>query len=135
MRVPTAVTAIALATLVACGGTQQAAMESGEAPSPEKQDNFITQAEIEQAHASSVYDAITKLRGNFLSNRGKTTILGTASSMPVVYLDAVQYGTVDALKSMSTTNVATIRLYRAWEAAKFGPDKTGGVIEITSRKQ
>jgi outer membrane cobalamin receptor len=128
---------IALAAVLAgCASAPAADPDSQGAPAaPERKDNFITQAEIEQARASNVYDAIVKLRGNFLTNRGKTTINSSAVPLPVVYLDGVVYGTADVLQSMSTNSVSTIRLYRAWESAKFGPDKTGGVIEITSRRQ
>ncbi len=128
--------AVALgALLTACASASNADPEaSPSAEASERKDNFITQAEIEDSRTSNAYDAIVKLRGNFLTNRGKTTINSKAVPLPVVYLDGVVYGTADVLKNMSTSMVGTIRLYRAWESAKFGADKTGGVIEITSRR-
>ena len=100
---------------------------------PQGQENVITEEEIVESHALTAYDAIQKLRGNFLSNRGKTTILGTASPLPVVYLDGVQYGTYEQLRNIPASHVFSIRLYRAWESEKFGSDKTGGVIEIVTK--
>lgn len=96
---------------------------------------FITAQEIEQSQATSAYDAIVQLRGNFLSNRGKTTILGKETPLPNVYMDGLLRGGVESLKTISAKQIATIRLYRAWESGKFGSGNSGGVIEITSRTQ
>ncbi|CAN5544197.1 hypothetical protein BH09GEM1_BH09GEM1_44250 [soil metagenome] len=96
---------------------------------------FITAEEIAQSQASSAYDAIVKLRGNFLSNRGKTTILGKETPLPNVYMDGLPLGGVETLRNISAKQIATIRLYRAWESGKFGSGNSGGVIEITSRTQ
>ena len=49
----------------------------------------ITEAEIASSSSVNAYEAVQRLRGNFLSNRGKTTILGKSSPMPIVYLDGV----------------------------------------------
>lgn len=75
-----------------------------------------------------------KLRANFLSNRGRTTILGSTSSFPVVYLDGVEYGPMTSLRNIPATHVSSIRMYRAWEATtKFGMGKTAGVIEVITK--
>jgi outer membrane cobalamin receptor len=97
--------------------------------------NFITGQEIEQSQATSAYDAIVKLRGNFLSNRGKTTILGKETPLPNVYMDGLQVGGVETLRNISAKQLGSIRLYRAWESGKFGSGNSGGVIELTSRTQ
>lgn len=112
--------------LMACvhQGQSGAAASSGE---------VITEAEIAQSQAVTAYDAVQKLRANFFSNRGRTTILGDTSPLPVVYLDGVEYGPMTSLKNIPAAHVATIRMYRAWEAAKFGLGKTAGVIEVTTK--
>ena len=94
----------------------------------------ITADEIAEVHATSAYDAIVKLRGNFLSNRGKTTILGDASPLPVVYVDGTLYGGLGELRNLPAGQISTIRLYRAWESSKFGSNKTGGVIEVITKQ-
>ena len=113
--------------LVAC--VRQAPEQSAPASSGE----VITEAQIAQSQAVTAYDAVQKLRGNFLSNRGRTTILGDTSPLPVVYLDGVEYGPMASLKNIPATHVASIRIYRAWEASKFGMGKTGGVIEVITK--
>jgi outer membrane cobalamin receptor len=97
--------------------------------------NLITEAEIAESGAVTAYDAILKLHGNFLSNRGKTTILGASSALPVVYLDGVEYGRAEKLRDIPASQIFSIRLYRAWESAKFGSGKTGGVIDIVTKSQ
>ena len=95
----------------------------------------ITEAEIASSSATTAYEAVHRLRGNFLSNRGKTTILGKSSAMPIVYLDGVRFGEVNSLRNISATTVQAIRLYRAWEAQqKYGNDVMGGVIEVTTKQ-
>jgi outer membrane cobalamin receptor len=97
--------------------------------------NLITRREIESSGSVTAYDAVQKLRGTFLSDRGKTTILGASSSTPVVFLDGIRYGELQSLRNIAASHVATIRLYRAWEAQqKFGTGQMGGVIEVTTRK-
>jgi len=95
----------------------------------------ITEDEIASSSAVNAYEAVQRLRGNFLSNRGKTTILGKSSPMPVVYLDGVRYGEVQSLRNISATQVQAIHLYRAYDAQqKYGNDVMGGVIEVTTKQ-
>ena len=95
----------------------------------------ITEDEIASSSAVNAYEAVQRLRGNFLSNRGKTTILGKSSPMPVVYLDGVRYGEVQSLRNISATQVQSIHLYRAYDAQqKYGNDVMGGVIEVSTKQ-
>lgn len=120
---------------IASACSQGPPAETGANPSNVSSANFITAAEIDQTQAASAYDAIVKLRGNFLSNRGKTTILGKETPLPNVYMDGMPVGGVEQLKNISAKQIASIRLYRAWESGKFGSGNSGGVIEIVSRTQ
>ncbi|MBA3670880.1 MAG: TonB-dependent receptor plug domain-containing protein [Gemmatimonadaceae bacterium] len=106
------------------------------APAGGTSENIITQEELDASSAANAYEAIQKLRGNFLSDRGKTTLMGASSNKPTVYLDGVLYGEIQSLRNIPVRTVATIRLYRAWEAQqKYGTGKMGGVIEVTTRTQ
>lgn len=97
---------------------------------------LITADEIASSHASNAYEAVAKLRHNFLSNRGKTSILDTsAPSLPNVYLDGVPYGTMSSLYTIPAGDVLSIRLYRAWEATtRYGTGNPAGVIEVTTKR-
>ncbi|HEX2721290.1 MAG TPA: hypothetical protein VHM24_00115 [Gemmatimonadaceae bacterium] len=107
------------------------------ASSQSDQDNaLITEDEIVASHAATAYDAVKLLRGNFLTSRGKTTLLrdSTSSSLPTVYLDDQEFGPLLTLKSIPASHVVAIRLYRSWEATtKFGAGNMGGVISVVTR--
>jgi hypothetical protein len=95
---------------------------------------IITQDEIEASHGSSAYDVIRKLHGNFLSYRGRTSIRDNVTSMPMVFMDDQVYGPVSVLRNIPASQIAEIRLYRAWEAViKYGSGLPGGAIAIYSR--
>ena len=64
----------------------------------------ITEEEIAASSASNAYEAVQKLRGNFLSNRGKTTI----------------------------QSIRLYRAWDAQQ--RYGNDVMGGVIEVTTKK-
>ncbi|HEY3133637.1 MAG TPA: hypothetical protein VGJ47_03325 [Gemmatimonadaceae bacterium] len=103
-------------------------------PLAEPDRQIITQDEIAASHGNTAYDVIRKLHGNFLSYRGRTSIRDTASAMPVVFVDDQAYGPVSVLRSIPATQIAEIRLYRAWEAVgKYGSGLPGGAIAIYTR--
>lgn len=98
--------------------------------------NLITEDEIVDSHASTAYDVIHKLRANFLSYRGKISIYSPATvSMPTVYVDEQRYGDINILTTIPAEVIATIRLYRAWDATtRYGINNASGVIAITTRQ-
>jgi TonB-dependent Receptor Plug Domain len=95
--------------------------------------NVITKEEILDTHASNVYDAITRLRPNFLHYRGQTTIRGADTGYPRVYLDRTLIGDISSLKTMNTNGIREIRYYNGPEASgRFGLDNVSGAIEVIS---
>ena len=98
--------------------------------------DVITAEEIEASQVANAYDAIKKLRANFLNYRGRTSLQGTSSPDPFVYLDDQAYGPISALRSIPANQIETIRLYRVWEAqTKYGQGLMGGVIAVNTRHQ
>lgn len=97
---------------------------------------LITEDEIEASRAPTAFEVIQKLRANFLSYRGETSFDRSKSEpYPTVYVDGQAYGSISSLRNISATQIATIRLYRSWEATtKFGTGNMGGVIAITTRQ-
>ena len=105
-------------------------------PGESSESQLITEEQIEASRAATAYDVIQKLRANFLSYRGETG-LGKSSSQPypTVYVDGQEFGPMSTLRNIPASQVATIRLYRSWEATtKFGTGNMGGVIAITTRQ-
>jgi len=124
---PPLVTALLSATLAACVAPNQV-------PRPIPDPQLITQDEISYSRATTAYDAIQRLRANFLSRRGETTILGRSSTYPTVYVDGLKFGDVDALRAIPAGQIATIRLFTAWDAAtRYGNSSASSVIDVTTR--
>jgi hypothetical protein len=128
---------IAVAAILGCAsaGTSGTSGTSGGAP---RRGNLITAEDITAAHAdvSSVYDAIARLRPNWLATHGPTS-LSTAGGAGVatVWLNGVQYGDLGSLRNIPAYDVADIRYYDVTEAgARYGlKGGTSGVIEVRTR--
>ena len=121
----------AMLLVAACTGVPATPSYLGIAYDPD----VLTSIEFKETQEGSAYDLIRRLRPGFLSYRGPTTILGTASGMPTVYVDGMRYGPFPSLHQIPANWVAEVRLYRAATAGQFGPDNSGGVLMITTHKR
>ena len=96
--------------------------------------NYITGEEIVASNATemTVYDAVARLRPNWLAAKGRAT---QGSEYPVAYVDGQQYGSAESLRNIRAYSVADIRYYDITQAgARFGlQGGTGGVIEVRMR--
>jgi hypothetical protein len=100
---------------------------------PVQEANVITKEEILGTHTANVYDAISRLRPNFLRYRGRTTIRGADTGFPKVYVDRMLYGDTNSLKNMNVNGIREIHFYNGSDAgARFGLDNVSGAIEIIS---
>ncbi len=97
---------------------------------------LITEDEVIASRGSDAFEVIQKVRANFLTYRGETSLDKTKSRpYPTVYVDGQEFGPIGSLRTVPASEISTIRLYRAWEAAtKFGSGNMGGVIAITTRQ-
>lgn len=97
--------------------------------------DVISEEEIAATNATNAYEVIKRLRGNFLSFRGKTSLLGTSNADPTVYVDNQAYGPISSLKTIPAIQITSIRLYRSWEATtKYGQGNMGGVIAVSTKQ-
>jgi hypothetical protein len=96
----------------------------------------ITEDEIIASRATTAYEVIHKLRANFLTNRGETSVNRAQSRpYPTVYVDDQEFGPITTLSTIPASEIAMIRLYRVSEAnAKYGSHNLSGVIAITTRQ-
>ena len=96
----------------------------------------ITEADIARIGAASAYDAIMRLRANFLSNRGMNSFLRPAeSARPTVFVDGMELGTVFELRSIPASHVREIRFLSGPEAMlRYGNGHMAGVILVTSKR-
>jgi hypothetical protein len=100
----------------------------------------ITQSELEASATQTAYDAIARLRPNFLAVRG-TGSANTADAGVAVYLNDVRVGgtatasTADALKDIYVVDIRSIQYLSASEATqRFGTGNIHGAILITRKK-
>lgn len=102
---------------------------------PDYSPDVIAEAEIAALNAADAYDVIRKLRGNFLTYRGRTSVTGTSNADPTVYVDDQPYGPVSSLRTIPASHIASIRLYRSWQAmTKYGEGNMGGVIAVNTKQ-
>ena len=95
--------------------------------------NVITKEEIASVQAANLYDAVSRLRPNFLHYRGVSTLRGADTGYPKVYLDRNLLGDINSLKTLTPNGIREIRYYNGAEASsKFGLDNVSGAIEIVS---
>ena len=117
----------AVAATLACAS---ATAKSG----PHRAANLITAEEIAGTSTSNAFEAVEKLRPDFLHSHG-TNLSRSDSGLPDVYLGVARYGDVNSLRNIPAMEVLEIRFYKGAEAAtKFGmqnPTGINGVIEVT----
>jgi hypothetical protein len=117
----------AVAATLACAS---ATAKSG----PHRAANLITAEEIAGTSTSNAFEAVEKLRPDFLHSHG-TNLSRSDSGLPDVYLGVARYGDVNSLRNIPAMEVLEIRFYKGAEAAtKFGmqnPSGINGVIEVT----
>jgi hypothetical protein len=98
---------------------------------PLRNSELITKEEIAGAHVTNAYDAISALRPGFLRYRGKTTITGSDTGYPRVYLNRQLYGDLAALRNLDVGNIRSIRYFNAADASThFGLGNASGAIEV-----
>ncbi len=121
--------AVLLVTLGACASSSQERMRK---PPVDRQ--LITAAELEGAQWPSMFEAISAMRGAWLTKRGPVSFSGGGDI--VVYLDRNRLGGPDSLRSIPCDMIASARLLSAPDAqSHFGMDHPYGAIVMVSRKR
>jgi len=96
--------------------------------------DIITRDEIERLNVSNALEVVERLRPEFLRGRGRVSIEQPDAQFPVVYVNGVRAGRLDALHSITASDVHEIRYISAADATtRYGTGHTGGVIEVRIR--
>jgi hypothetical protein len=88
------------------------------------------------ADVNTAYDAVFRLRSNWLAPHGAASTNSNLSNYATVFVDGQAQGDVTALKSIPAYYVAEIRYYDVTQAgARFGV-RAGvtGAIEVSMKK-
>ena len=96
---------------------------------------LITEAEIDSAHVYNAYDAIRRLRPEFLISRGKMSFNpNVPPALPNVYVDGMYYGDASTLLAITAGAIESIRFFNASEAQyRFGRGNMAGVIAVLTK--
>jgi hypothetical protein len=120
---------VAVVAVLGCAAT------ASQSPSPQR-GNLLTGEEISLAHAdvTTAYDAIARLRPNWLAAHGVTSnpANGGGTRFAVVFVDGQPYGDLNSLRAIPAYHIGDIRYYDVTEAgARFGiRGGSSGAIEI-----
>ena len=118
---------LALAFLVAVAGCATSPAGSGS-----RSRNVITAEEIAEIQASTAFDAVQRLRPEFL-RRGRVNMSSDTQTLPIVYVDDVRYGGVDELRRIRASQVVRIEYLSGSDATtRFGTGHAGGAILVTT---
>jgi hypothetical protein len=97
----------------------------------------LTAEEITNTKAEEVtaYEAVSRLRPNWLAAHGVTSFTKPSTAYAMVYMDDQKYGDLNMLKNFKAFQVAEMRYYDVTQAgARFGVAAgNGGVIEVRSK--
>ena len=91
----------------------------------------VTQDELAATNSGNLYDAIAKLRPEWLTSRGPTSVTDPTPTAVDVYMNGILLGNVDHLRQVRVLDVSQVRYWPAGEAAaRFGMGHPRGVIEL-----
>lgn len=129
-----------LAVAVLAAGAAACASSSGAttATRSTRTPDLITKADIDATPSGNAYDLVNRLRPQWLRATGVGSVSGgTATSYGiVVFLDNVQMGGLEALRSIDSGSVVSIRYMTAERAAGLpgvGRDPVAGAIVVSTR--
>jgi hypothetical protein len=123
----------AIATLWLVAGCAAATTQGGGA-SGRGNGSQLTQADLAAANSDNLYDAIAKLRPEWLSSRGATSVTDSSPTGVDVYMNGSLLGKADYMRDVRLLDVSSVRYWDAGQAsARFGMGHPRGVIEITRK--
>ena len=106
------------------------------APAPAKRKrnaNMLTADEIRETNAANAYDAVSRLRPNWLRKRGVSSI--NREGTILVYQDGLRFGGPGSLQQINASAIESISYLDGTAATqRFGTDHGNGAILVTSRR-
>lgn len=104
---------------------------------PYRDPNLISQEEIQEQPSGTAYDAVQRLRPNWLRRRSTTfgSGGGGAVDLPRVFVDERDFGPLESLRDFNLDSVLEISYMSASDATtRYGTGYAGGVIHVHLRR-
>ena len=96
--------------------------------------SVLTQEQLAATNTTNLYEAIAKLRPDWLTSRGPTSVTNAAPSVPSVFMNGTMLGKAEYLREMRVLDVTEVRYWEPGPAsARFGMGHPRGVIELSRR--
>jgi hypothetical protein len=93
--------------------------------------DMLTHEQLAATSSDNLYDAIAKLRPEWLTSRGPTSVSDPTPTQASVYMNGSMLGKADYLREMRVLDVSEVRYWEAGRAAaRFGMGHPRGVIEV-----
>lgn len=134
-----ALIAAAVTGLACASATGGSVVPSGTAAAPTNSNrSVINGEELSSTRETDLYNAIQRLRPDWLRTRGSSSISAGRSGNQDpdgvnVYQDLQKLGSIEVLRSISLTQATSLRFYTASEAQlRFGTGNPNGVIQIVT---
>ncbi len=90
--------------------------------------------EIQAAGVSTAYQAVARLRPEWLHRRGQISVRDRSAGAVVVYLNGLRQGGVNVLDAVAAATVVQMEYLSGQDATtRFGTGHGGGVILLTVR--
>jgi hypothetical protein len=94
----------------------------------------LAREQLAATNSQNLYDAIQKLRPDWLTSRGPTSVSDPTPAVASVYMNGTMLGKAEYLREMRLLDVTEARYWDAGRAsARFGMGHPRGVIEILRR--
>ena len=95
----------------------------------------IERAEIERRGATdqTAMELIRRLRPHWLRARGQTSFQNPEAAYPVVYIDEIRHGALEALNRIPSTEILRLEFFSTANATtRWGTGHPSGAINVTT---
>jgi hypothetical protein len=123
---------------LACAGSAEPSQPGG--PQPDimsvsapsgSSPNVLTGDQLRETNVGNVYDALRRLRPQWLRARGTASIVSPESTEPVVYVSGIRRGELRTLQNVNVDQVQSVEFIDGRDATtRFGTGHGGGVITV-----
>ena len=97
--------------------------------------NVITREELEATPTTSAYDAVQRLRPQWIT-RPRASTLQPGGNPIIVFVDRSQFGVLESLRSLNTDQIERMEFVAARDATtRYGTGYPSGIVEVTTRRR